>query len=423
MNSFVIFHIYLVVIYLIYRYLFSGSTHFTVNRIFLLSAVPVAGLLAFMPRFVHPGQMFGEVILPAFVVHSAQTAAALPDIIPETAEYFNLLKVIYFSIAAILFIRLIRGHLHLLSFFRKAKKEKINGIYLIRSSAAQAPYSYFRYLVLPGETESDEAERMMIAHEKVHIIQRHSWDLLYLNMLVVFLWINPVSWLIIREMKRVHEYLADKNTIAGMPDKRVYYQLLLSQYLNISQYGFVNTFSYLPLKKRMIMMKKKEDLKRSLWRYGMLLPLAAILLSFSYAGSGVKGSLIPVYQGQREHQKVSAPQNEKVYAEVDTVPEYEGGINALMNFLAQHIRYPRIARINGTEGTVYVSFIVEKDGSVSDVEVKRGIGDGCDEESVRVVKLMKKWKPGKKDGKNVRCHFILPIRYQLEDDDSSKKKK
>ena len=418
MNNLIMLHIYLIIMYLIYKYLYSNSTHFVANRIFLWLIAPGAILLAYIPRLFHSGQMFAKVMLPAFVIHPGHSI--LPDILAEETDHFHILKIIYFSVAAILFFRLLWRHFRLISSLQTEKIEKQEGIYIIRDSGVRAPYSYFRYLMLPAETAGTEAEKLMIAHEKAHIIQRHSLDILWFNILAAFMWINPVSWLIIKEMKKIHEYLADQNTIAGMPDKRAYYQLLFSQYLNISPIGFINTFSYLPLKKRMIMMKKKEDLKRSFWRYALLLPFTLILAGFSYAGRNMNGSPVPY----NEFQKVSPlSQNEKVYTKVDEPPRYIGGNEALMAFLSNNIKYPRQARKKGTEGTVFIQFIVEKDGKVSNIEVKRGIGDGCDQEGIRVVKLMKKWIPGKKEGKNVRTKFILPLKFVIKKNELPKDKK
>ena len=95
------------------------------------------------------------------------------------------------------------------------------------------------------------------------------------------------------------------------------------------------------------------------------------------------------------------------------MPEYPGGINKLMEYLSKNIEYPKAARESGIQGRVFVSFIVEKDGSISNVKVIRSIGGGCDEEAVRVVKAMPKWKPGKQRGKAVRVSYMLPVVFKL----------
>lgn len=95
---------------------------------------------------------------------------------------------------------------------------------------------------------------------------------------------------------------------------------------------------------------------------------------------------------------------------VDEMPELKN----MNQFIAENLSYPRGAIENGTSGTVYLSFVVETDGEVSDVKILRGIGDGCEQEAMRVVKEMPKWKPGKNHGQPVRVLFNLPVKFRLK---------
>lgn len=98
---------------------------------------------------------------------------------------------------------------------------------------------------------------------------------------------------------------------------------------------------------------------------------------------------------------------------LDKTPSYPGGIEELTNYLANNIRYPEAARAKKIEGTVIVKYIVETDGSISNVEILRGIGAGCDQEAIRVVKESKDWLPGEKEGKKVRTQMRIPINFRL----------
>lgn len=119
-----------------------------------------------------------------------------------------------------------------------------------------------------------------------------------------------------------------------------------------------------------------------------------------------------------EYTPVAAAEEEEVVeAEIFTVveesPSFPGGDEARIRFLTENIKYPQIARESSIQGTVYVTFVVEKNGNVTDVRVLRGIGGGCDEEAVRVIKAMPKWNPGKQRGKPVRVQFNMPIKFTL----------
>jgi TonB family protein len=117
----------------------------------------------------------------------------------------------------------------------------------------------------------------------------------------------------------------------------------------------------------------------------------------------------------QQQEKVSSPQSGTVHKEVANMPQYPGGMDAMVAFLVKNMQYPEKAKKDTVTGVVYVNFIVETDGSISHVKITRGIGSGCDEEAVRVVSLMPKWKPGsEKDGKPLRVAFTLPIKFSLD---------
>lgn len=104
---------------------------------------------------------------------------------------------------------------------------------------------------------------------------------------------------------------------------------------------------------------------------------------------------------------------QEIFQVVENDPEFPGGVDAMYKYLAQNIKYPQLARENNITGKVYVEFVVEKDGSVSNVKVLRDIGGGCGQEAVRVVKTMPKWSPGKQRGKAVRVQYRLPVNFNL----------
>ena len=102
-----------------------------------------------------------------------------------------------------------------------------------------------------------------------------------------------------------------------------------------------------------------------------------------------------------------------IFTVVEDQPEFPGGEAARQKFLEDNLRYPQMAREAGIQGTVFITFVVERDGSVTDVRVIRGIGGGCDEEAVRVVRMMPRWEPGRQRGQPVRVQFNMPIRFRL----------
>ncbi|MFN3341075.1 MAG: energy transducer TonB [Flavobacteriales bacterium] len=109
-----------------------------------------------------------------------------------------------------------------------------------------------------------------------------------------------------------------------------------------------------------------------------------------------------------------APVVEEIFDVVEEQAEFPGGMEKLRDFLSANLKFPPMAKESGVQGKVYVQFVVFKDGSVGDIKVLRGIGSGCDEEAVRVVKSMPKWNPGKQRGRAVSSRFTLPINFKLQ---------
>lgn len=112
---------------------------------------------------------------------------------------------------------------------------------------------------------------------------------------------------------------------------------------------------------------------------------------------------------------VEKPKEEQIFVGVEQMPEFPGGESAMRQFLGRNVNYPAAATRANVSGRVTVQFVVEKDGSIGQVKVLRGIGFGCDEEAIRVVQSMPKWNPGKQNGKPVRVYFTLPVVYTLQD--------
>jgi TonB family protein len=122
----------------------------------------------------------------------------------------------------------------------------------------------------------------------------------------------------------------------------------------------------------------------------------------------------PSPQHQASTQDRQGNENNHVYQRVEKEPEYPGGTEALFKFLGENLKYPDLAKLTKTQGRVFVYFVVKSDGTVDNISLIKGIGNGCDEEALRVIKLMPKWIPGENKGKKVNVAFYLPIKFKLD---------
>ena len=138
---------------------------------------------------------------------------------------------------------------------------------------------------------------------------------------------------------------------------------------------------------------------------------------FSISADKFRFDVIP---GEDNPVQIIRNDNDTIYQVVDEMPMFPGGEAAMMKFVSNNVKYPQEAKDNDISGRVFISFVVEKDGSVSNVKVMRGIGGGCDEEAVRVISSMPKWKPGIKDGKPVRVSYMMPLTFKLTEGQPAK---
>lgn len=123
-------------------------------------------------------------------------------------------------------------------------------------------------------------------------------------------------------------------------------------------------------------------------------------------------------------EKNPASDSAKVYEsfDVEKPPVFPGGEPAMLKFIAQNVQYPALAREKDTQGIVLAEMVIEKDGSPGNMKIVRGVGDGCDEEVLRVLALMPKWEPGEKGDEKVRVRYVIPVRFRLEGGKRKKKK-
>jgi len=112
--------------------------------------------------------------------------------------------------------------------------------------------------------------------------------------------------------------------------------------------------------------------------------------------------------------EVEEEKADEIFTIVETQPEPVGGFASFYNYVGEHLKYPRLAQIHAIEGRVYIQFVVEKDGSLTDIKTLKGIGGGCDEEACRIIGGAPNWKPGKQRGNPVRVKMVIPILFRLE---------
>lgn len=453
------------------------------------------------------GTMLGEIV----VTPGGQTALPEAEIVANATvrpqiSVWQVLAVIYLIGVGVAALLLLIKLGKLAALVIRSPKEKREGYTAVFTGREQGSFSFFRYAFFPNENVAPD----IIRHEASHIGHRHSWDILFVEMMMVLQWFNPFIYLYKKELQSLHEYQADRDVVATGVDKRNYMMLILQQCTAVDFSGIGNNFSLILTKKRIKMITKNEKAKGLWWRLLATLPVLAILLIantkvtaqekktvdkpitvemgqfeiFDDEGAPLQLKDTVIYAEDGSHVKfetsdgfqpetgepckkltvtsynadgtpcnnffiteterrgdtstysietfsisgslfetlldVATSKEDTVYQIAEEMPEFPGGVEALMDYVGRNVKYPEEAKDKEIQGRVFVSFVIEKDGSVNEVKVLRGIGGGCDEEAVRVIKAMPKWTPGKQKGKPVRVNYQIPINFKLDDGPSSK---
>jgi TonB family protein len=411
----------LAVLYTVYWLFLRKDTYFQVNRFYLLSALMLSILVPlFKIRLMTGGAVSPVIILldPVLI-----TPEKVEKITANHLSWLEMSGVIYITGVFIFTLRLLVQLTQLLILVRRNKITHQDGANLVFVDKGYSPFSFFNLIFIRKEYYIDGKLTPVVAHEKIHIQQYHTVDLLLIEIAIIIQWFNPFAWFLGKSVKHVHEFLADEGVLKKGFRKSDYQTLILNEAMGLQINNLTNNFNVSLLKQRITMMTKARSASWSLIKVGFALPAFFAVLFLFTAGSINNLSAQDTEQKQKAQQaeeqkavQASQTSEEPVYEVVKTMPEYPGGIDGLTQYLVTNIKYPPEAKTKGVQGRVFVSYIVEKDGSVTHVKVIRGIGSGCDEEAVRVISGMPKWSPGLNEkNQAVRVQFNLPIMFSLED--------
>lgn len=443
-------NIYVVIFYAFYKVLLEKETWFMLNRVYLLSA----GSLSLLIPFIKPEWIAEAAVNQKISITAGQITMMVADAQVAAGPAFNwgaVIAIVYVS-GAIAFTLFFLWRLFLVK-------------RLIDTKAKGMAFSFFSKKVIDQELPG---QSIIHRHEDIHTRQYHTADVIYFELLGILLWCNPVIYLYKRSIKNIHEYLADEAAAQLEGDKESYAILLLCNAFNVDQSALTNSFfSKSLIKNRIYMLNKQRSARTAIFKYGLFLPLFAGMLLLSSAkisrnediknfaekipapvpelftavsggNPAVSDITDPVRQDTTKKRRQSKPvkvrvvipadqagtgaDGDKVYdfVSIDTQPEFPGGMDKFYLYIGKSIKYPKEAQEKNIQGKVFVSYIIEKDGRLTDVKVERSLGSGTDEEAVRVLKASPKWVPGTSGKQPVRVKYNIPITFALSKEDTNK---
>ena len=433
------------VFYMFYRLMLSKETFHRVNRIVLLVTSVVSFILPLCVITMHetvtvtavPTVDVGDV--QAMVVEESQPLW-LHTLLPTLFIIGMVLTLGYTLLSVLRVVVLIR---------KSEQHPQEDGVVVCVTDRQVSPFSWMHYIVMNREDYAEHNDAVL-AHERGHIRLRHSWDVLLVDTLTALQWFNPAMWMLRQDLRAIHEYEADGAVLSQGFNARQYQYLLITKAASIGGYSIANGISHSTLKNRIRMMLHKKSQGSHLLKLLALLPIVGIALALNaetvtnvvyqqpqkkFIKKGKKNATVkmgPVNEivvveqapdAQKEGKPVEMPNAIKVEKEVkafdvvEQMPQFPGGPAALMQFLSQNVKYPVEAHKAGVQGRVIASFVVEKDGSITEACIARSIHPSLDAEALRVIGSMPNWMPGKQNGEPVRVKYTVPITFKLQGND------
>ena len=429
----------LTVLYLFFRLLMSKETFHLFNRVALISLLVLSSVLPAIQTIMlrlegKPQSISLEDLL---LMNQGTAVAEAPTQV--SLHWQSILLFIYLVGVIGFLIRQcwVMGQMYRLLRQGTCISDK-EGIKLLVYDRELSPFSWMNYIVL-SRKDWEENGDAIIAHETAHIHKHHSIDILIVDICIILQWFNPVAWLLKRELQNIHEYEADEEVINKGINAREYQLLLIKKAVGLRRFSMANSFNHTSLKKRITMMCKRKSNPWARLKYVYVLPLAALAVSafarpevsneLSEISNSKFSDLAEIVQAVVEKNDVQdlnsannvqtvALQDTAVFEVVEVPPRFPGGEIELMKFISRNVKYPAEARDKHVQGRVILTFIVEKDGSISNVRVARPVDPSLNAEAIRVVQSMPKWEPAKQRGQAVRVRYTVPIQFRLQGDNS-----
>lgn len=452
--------------YLLYKLLLSRDTFHRFNRCALIGMILVSLALPCVHlHTAHPTT--ASVVLDGMETLIAE-AVTESEAQPTGLSFTQTLFLIYIIGVAVFVVRELWSLFSLCLLLRKGRKMATDdGLRLVVVDENVSPFSWFGNIII-SRKDYEKRSREILLHEKAHAHGHHSADILLCDVLIIFQWLNPSAWLLKRELQAVHEYEADEAVLSGGVCAADYQLLLIRKAVGERMFSMANNLNQCSIKKRIAMMMTKKSNKWSRAKLLVSLPVAAVAVvafanpevesisnEWSAEGDGLVAKVgqhaVATATGEQGDETLGAfveglfsglgdkagaqsaemAQNEGASAdslkkndgeptceEPQVLPEFPGGMNAMLAYVAKEMKYPEASIKAEEQGRVVVQFSVDVDGTICEPTIMRSVSPALDAEALRIVKSMPKWTPGMENGKAVKCKFVLPVKFSLTGDDN-----
>tara|TARA_R110002072_G_scaffold151503_3_gene300885 strand:+ start:13253 stop:14662 length:1410 start_codon:yes stop_codon:yes gene_type:complete len=452
----------------VYELLLKKETFFQWNRLYLLLTPLLALALPFVQIPALGAVVPQNLIVTLPEIKLSTTTAVVENTMATSSISLSVLEIIFFTGMAVSALLFIYKLFKIFQLKRNGKTHVLETTKLILLPNSKEAFSFAGTIYL-GESLKEESKKYILAHEQVHLEQKHYLDLLYFEVLRIVFWFNPLVYLYQKRITTLHEYIADAHVVAST-EKTTYYQNLLSEVFQTQTISFINTFfNHSLIKKRIVMLHKSKSEKTKLAKFLILLPLIAGIMLYTSCSQDVasessqENSITQKIEelktalennsggiSLQEHEELvklarqtalkGYDQNNALnlfesgeldalpFAVIDQVPIYPGCENLSTNeerkqCMSENLNTLIIENFNskvakglGLNGRVKLSvqFKIDEQGNVVDILSRAPIA-ALEEEARRVVGLIPQMQPGKQEGKAVAVSYALPIVFEVNE--------
>lgn len=398
--------ILLLVFYAVYKLWLENEKMFRFNRAYLLLSLVFSFVIPLQLISVKPllGNALSVIQLDGIVIRTSNAALAKDN---SGQIITSVLSIVYLVVGLLLMVRFV---MNLYSFYKKTKnngRQFLNDTNVVLIEEPVLPHSFWKFVFInKEELETGKIPLELIAHERAHLQQKHTLDILFIEVLQIVFWFNPLIILFKKSIKLNHEFLADESVNKQFESVTEYQKLLLNFASHKNTVSLASNLNYLITKKRLIMMTKKESRFKMMFKV-LIVSLVCVLSLF-------------VFSAETNAQKVKDKSDyDKTISKcidksIEKQPEYPGGIDEFYKLIGMNFKIPAEASKQKLEGKAIIEFMVEKDGSLSEFKIVKDLGYGIGNEAIRAIKLSPKWIPGSIDGKPARVLYTMPITIQTE---------
>ena len=402
----------------IYDFFLSKETFFTKNRWYLISTPVLSFILPFIKI-----PTLQRAVPEEFIIYLPEILLSPNKVIQQTSFYQSInYTVVLFWLGVSFFSLLFLMKLYkIVSLTRKYEVYKKAGYTLVLLPNQTKAFSFFNFIFLGKEIPKSQ-QVQIIAHELVHSKQKHSFDLLFFELLKIMMWFNPMIFLYQKRITLVHEYISDK-AAAKLETKEIYINNLLSNFFQVESIAFVNQFyNQTFIKKRIIMMKKTQSKQINQLKYLLLMPvLASMLFYTSCTSKANKDKLDQVILENKQLKDSLSAKNRQLgisFMSVSKAPIYPGceqGDKVCFSKMVQtHFSknfnndLPNTLGLDSGKKRVFIAFIIDDEGNVADIKARAPHID-IKNEVIRVMKTLPKMIPGENNGKKVAVKYAIPF--------------